>query len=109
MNVYEYMNVAGPIIYDLVLLAAFTTRMQLKAEGEVCFFIVLMGPDPRSSWFLDLSVKLYDNDDAKGVNFFAAEVPFLPSGCHHCQLPHQGSYWSALPQKVCFGFLVLFF
>ena len=28
-----------------------------------------MGPDPRSSWFLDLSVKLYDNDDAKGVNF----------------------------------------
>ena len=45
MNVYEYMNVAGPIIYDLVLLAAFTTRIQLKAEGEVCFFLVLMGPD----------------------------------------------------------------
>ena len=69
MNVYEYMNVAGPIIYDLVLLAAFTTRIQLKAEGEVCFFLVLMGPDPHSSWFLDLSVKWYDNDDAKGVNF----------------------------------------
>ena len=69
MNVYEYMNVVGPIIYDLVLLAAFATRIQLKAEGEVCFFLVLMGPDPHSSCFLDLSVKWYDNDDAKGVNF----------------------------------------
>ena len=38
MNVYEYMNVAGPIIYDLVLLVEFTTRIQLNAEGEVCFF-----------------------------------------------------------------------
>ena len=28
-----------------------------------------MGPDPHSSCFLDLSVKWYDNDDAKGVNF----------------------------------------
>ena len=63
------MNVVGPIIYDLVLLAAFTTRILLKAEGEVCFFLVLMGPNPHSSWFLDLSVKWYDNDDAKGVNF----------------------------------------
>ena len=69
MNVYEYMNVAGPIIYDLVLLAGFTTRIQLKAEGEVCFFLVLMRPDPHSSFFLDLSVKWYDNDDVKGVNF----------------------------------------
>ena len=69
MNVYEYRNVVGPIIYDLVLLVAFTTHIQLKAEGEVCFFIVLMGPDPRSSWFFDLSGKLYDNYDAKGVNF----------------------------------------
>ena len=69
MNVYEYMNVAGAIIYDLVLLAAFTTRIQLKAEGDICFFLVLMGPDPHSSWFLDLSMKWYDNDDAKGVNF----------------------------------------
>ena len=68
MNVYEYMNVAAPIIYDLVLLASFTTRIQLKDEREVCFFIVFMGPGPRSSWFFDLSVKLYDNDDAKGVN-----------------------------------------
>ena len=63
------MNVAGLLIYDLVLLAAFTTCIQLKAEGEVCFFLVLMEPDPHSSWFLDLSVKWYDNDDAKGVNF----------------------------------------
>ena len=68
MNVYEYMNVAAPIIYDLVLLALFTTRIQLQDEGEVCFFIVFMGPSPRSSWFFDLSVKLYDNDDTKGVN-----------------------------------------
>ena len=70
MNVYEYMNVASPITYVLVLLAAFTNRIQLKAEGEVCFLLFLMGPDPHSSWFLDLSVKWYDNDDAKGVNFF---------------------------------------
>ena len=69
MNVYEYMNVTGLIIYALVLLAAFTTHIQLKAEGEVCFFLVLMGPDPHSSWFLDLSMKWYDNDDTKGVNF----------------------------------------
>ena len=68
MNVYEYMNVAPPIIYDLVLLAAFTTLIQLKDEGEVCFFIDFMGPGPRSSWVFDLSVKLYDNDDPKGVN-----------------------------------------
>ena len=52
----------------LVLLVAFTTRIQLKDEGEVCFFIVFMGPGPRSYWFFYLSVKLYDNDDAKGVN-----------------------------------------
>ena len=63
------MNVVGPIIYDLVL-ATFSTCIQLKAEREVCFFSVLMGPDPHSSCFLDLSVKWYDNDDAKGVNFF---------------------------------------
>ena len=69
MNVYEYMNVSGPITYVLVLLVAFTNRIQLKAKGEVCFLLFLMGPDPHSSWFLDLSVKWYDNDDAKGVNF----------------------------------------
>ena len=28
-----------------------------------------MGPDPHSCWFLLLSVKWYDNDDVKGVNF----------------------------------------
>ena len=49
MNVYEYMNVAGPIIYDFVLLAAFSNCIQLKVEGEVCFFLVLMGLDPHSS------------------------------------------------------------
>ena len=26
----------------------------------------------------DLSMKWYDNDDAKGVNFFSVEVSFLP-------------------------------
>ena len=67
------MNVVAPIIYDLVLLAAFTTLIKLKDEGEVCFFIVFMGPGPRSSWFFDLSVKLYDNDDAKGVNLLQRE------------------------------------
>ena len=77
MNAYEYMNVAGPIIYDLVLLPAFTTHIQLKSEGEVCFCLVLMGPDPHSSWFLDISVKWYDNDDAKGVNFFQGKFHSL--------------------------------
>ena len=42
---------AAPIILDLVLLAKLRTRIQLKAEGEVCFFLVLMGPDPPSSCF----------------------------------------------------------
>ena len=51
MNVYEYVNVATPIIYDLVLLVAFTTRIQLEDEGDVCFFIFFMGPGPRYSWF----------------------------------------------------------
>ena len=69
MNVYEYMNVAGPIIYDLVLLVVVTTRIQVKGKGEVYFFLVLMGLDPHSYWFLALFVKWYDNDDAKGVNF----------------------------------------
>ena len=46
MNVYEYMNVVVPIIYDLVLLAAFSTCIKLKGTGEVCFFSVLMRTDP---------------------------------------------------------------
>ena len=71
MNVYEYMNVVVPIIYDLVLLASFNTCIKLKDEGEVCFFLVLMRPDPTPTIldFFYLSMKWYDNDDAKGVNF----------------------------------------
>ena len=42
---------AAPIILDLVLLTKLRTRIQLKAEREVCFFLVLMGPNPPSSCF----------------------------------------------------------
>ena len=45
-NTCEDSLLAAPIILDLVLLAKLRTRIQLKAEGEVCFFLVLMGPDP---------------------------------------------------------------
>ena len=41
----------APIILDLVLLAELSTPIQLKAIGEVCFFLGLMGPDPPSSCF----------------------------------------------------------
>ena len=45
-NTCEDSLLAAPIILDLVLLAELSTRIQLKAEGEVCFFLVLMGLDP---------------------------------------------------------------
>ena len=38
-NTCEDSLLAAPIILDLVLLAELSTRIQLKAEGEVCFFI----------------------------------------------------------------------
>ena len=64
------MNVAARIILDLVLLTELSTRIQLKAEGNVCFFLVLMGPPPPPLLLLlDLSVKLHDNDDSKGVQY----------------------------------------
>ena len=50
-NTCEDSLLAAPIILDLVLLAKLRTRIQLKAEGEVCFFLVLMGLDPPSSCF----------------------------------------------------------
>lgn len=36
-NTCEDSLLAAPIILDLVLLAELSTRIQLKAEGEVCF------------------------------------------------------------------------
>ena len=50
-NTCEDSLLAASIILDLVLLAKLRTRIQLKAEGEVCFFLVLLGPDPPSSCF----------------------------------------------------------
>ena len=50
-NTWEDSLLDASIILDLVLLAELSTRIQLKAEGEVCFFLVLMGPDPPSSSF----------------------------------------------------------
>ena len=83
-NTCEDSLLVAPIILDLVLLAKLRTRIQLKAEGEVCFFLVLMGPDPPSSCFrpplfllLDLSVKWYDNDDSKGVQFLQGKFRFF--------------------------------
>lgn len=38
-NTCEDSLLAAPIILDLVLLAELSTRIQLKAEGEVCFFL----------------------------------------------------------------------
>ena len=72
-NTFEDSLLAAPITLDLVLLAELCTRIQLKAEGDVCFFLVLMGPDPPPPppffLLLDLSIKWYDNDDSKGVQF----------------------------------------
>ena len=36
-----------------------------------------MGPDPHSCWFLLLSVKWYDNDDVKGVNFLQGKFHYF--------------------------------
>ena len=36
-----------------------------------------MGPDPHSCWFLLLSVKWYDNDDVKGINFLQGKFHFI--------------------------------
>ena len=75
-NTCEDSLLAAPIILDLVLLTELSTRIQLKVGGEVCFFLVLMEPEPPppppppSFLLLDLSVKWYDNDDSKGVQFF---------------------------------------
>lgn len=62
-NTCEDSLLAAPIILDLVLLAELSTRIQLKAEGEVCFI-------PWSLWngtplcfffFFVLSVKSCDS------------------------------------------------
>ena len=45
-NTCEDSLLAAPIILDWVFLVELGTRIQLKAEGEVCFFLVLMGPTP---------------------------------------------------------------
>ena len=111
------MNVDAPIILDLVLLNELNTRTQLKAEGEVCFFLVLMGPDPPPPppplfLLLDLFVKWYDNDDSKGVQFlqgkfhsfhpFATILIYLTKAppSPRCQI---GLFWFSFP------FFFLFF
>lgn len=42
-NTCEDSLLAAPIILDLVLLAELSTRIQLKAEGEVCLFSHVVG------------------------------------------------------------------
>ena len=46
-NTCEDSLLAAPIILDLVLLAELSTRIQLKADGEVCFLI----PSLLTHWF----------------------------------------------------------
>ena len=41
-NTCEDSLLAAPIILDLVLLAELSSRIQFKAEGEVCFHVTLM-------------------------------------------------------------------
>ena len=41
-NTCEDSLLAAPIILDLVLLAELSTRIQLKAEGEVCFLFLFV-------------------------------------------------------------------
>lgn len=76
-NTCEDSLLAAPIILDLVLLAELSTRIQLKAEGEVCLLL-------QSLWNHSCSVLLLIHK----VFNFAGQVPFLPPSCHRPQLSH---------------------
>lgn len=58
-NTCEDSLLAAPIILDLVLLAELSTRIQLKAEGEVCFLFL---------FFLDYYKALYSYSQV--INYF---------------------------------------
>lgn len=81
-NTCEDSLLAAPIILDLVLLAELSTRIQLKAEGEVCFLLHPYGT--LLLWFLP------SHGMIQTMFNFAGQVSFLPPSCHHPQLPHQG-------------------
>ena len=120
------MNVAARIILDLVLLTELNTHIQLKAKGKVCFILVLMGPDPPPPpppppphlfLLLDLSVKWYDNDDSKGVQYLQGKfhsfnpvatiliyLTKAPPG-PHCRI---GLFWFSFPFFFRFFFSFVF-
>ena len=49
-NTCEDSLLAAPIILDLVLLAELSTRIQFKAEGEVCVFCYLVSNNSLESF-----------------------------------------------------------
>ena len=81
-NTCEDSLLAAPIILDLVLLAELSTRIQFKAEGEVCVFCYLVSNNSLESFEFLMFF---------GSSMFSGEVSLFPPSSYHTQLPHKGT------------------